>query len=91
MQFKPSAIDTIDSVFAKMIRTDWGNRGSCIYCQRNTSVLIPMTNYTLLKRRQSLLSKKLAPCQWGSRPDCHVYKLMINYSMIIELVPIVPY
>ena len=30
----------------------------------------------------SLFFIKLAPCQWGFHPDSHVYKLMINYSMI---------
>ncbi len=30
----------------------------------------------------------LAPCQWGSYPESHPHKLMINYSMIIgSLVP----
>ena len=25
----------------------------------------------------------LAPCQWGSHPDSHPHKLMLNYSMIV--------
>ncbi len=26
---------------------------------------------------------QIAPCQWGFHPDFHMYKLMINFSMII--------
>ena len=29
---------------------------------------------------------ELAPCQWGFLPDSHTYKLMISYSMIIEII-----